>query len=121
MYGLDIEGLYSGEISVRRAARLTSQLPRGSQIWIALGGASAVTPEWEMLNAVEHNIRAMPWAFSESKNRGKAPEAMPYPEVNAKYASTKGTRKKRQSSEDYVSKKAKARKKQLEEARESKG
>lgn len=121
VYGLDIEGLYSGEISVLRAARLTAKLPRGSQLWRALGGAMAVTDEWDLLNAIEHNIRAMPWAFSDSKERGKAPEPMPYPEINEKYAQASGTKRQRQSSEDYVTEKALARRKQLQEARESKG
>lgn len=81
----------------------------------------AVVEEWDLLNAIEHNIRSMPWAFSDAKGRGKAPEPMPYPEINEKYSSMTGTRKQRRSSEDYVTKRAEARRKQLQEARKAKG
>lgn len=117
MYGLDIEGLYTGEISVIRAARLTSELPRGSQIWVALGGGKSVTAEWELLNAIEYHGRSLLWQNGDPKKAGKAPEPMPYPEVNAKYASTP----QKKSTDEYVSSRAEARAKQLRSKQTDKG
>lgn len=117
MYGLDIEGLFTGELSVIRAARLTAELPRGSQIWVALGGGKSVTAEWELLNAIEYHGRSLLWQNGDPKKAGKAPEPMPYPEVNAKYASTPQKKK----SSEYVSDRAAARAKQLREKHRSEG
>ena len=117
MYGLDIEGLFTGEISVIRAARLTSELPRGSQIWVALGGVKSVTEEWELLRRIEHHGASALWQNSDPKKAGKQPEPVPYPEINEKYSATP----KKQSSSEYVSDRAAARARQLRQKKDSKG
>lgn len=118
MYGLDIEGLYTGEISVIRAARLTAELPRGSQIWVALGGVKSVTEEWEMLHKIEFHGRSALWQNGDPKKAGKAPEPLPYPEVSAKYAQAP---QKKKSTEDYADTRVKARMKQLKSKQTDKG
>lgn len=97
---------------------LTGKLPRGSEIWVALGGPKAVTAEWELLNAIEYHGRSLLWQNGDPKKAGKAPEPMPYPEVNAKYASTP---QKKKPTEDYASSRVEARLKQLKSKHTDKG
>jgi hypothetical protein len=78
VYGLDLEGLWRGDFSPRRAAALALNLPRGSQVWVMLGGERAVTAETEALWLVEHAIVAV--AHAQGGGKGQAPKVREYPE-----------------------------------------
>ena len=114
MYGLNSEEIGTG-IGVRRAAWLVSELPRGSQLWKAVGGAMAVTDEWEMQTAIEYAIRAHSWSGADPKSRGPQPEPMPYPQLRAEFGDKKV--KQAESAEDYTTRRAAERKSKLEELR----
>lgn len=119
-YQLDIRDLGSEELPIRDAAVLIDQLPRGSRLWKAIGGPMAVTEEWEALQHIEVGVRAIPWAFSDSKSRGKPPEPMPVPELNEKYRDMTSQSRRRESAEDYAVRKAQERRQRLEEMRAGK-
>lgn len=103
-------------MSVIRAARLTAHLPRGSEIWKPLGGPQAVSDEWDLLRMIELNVRAIPWQFSDEKGRGPQPEPVEYPEPDEPYRDKPKSR--RESPEDYTTRRALARKQQLEKQKQ---
>ncbi|MGO1553277.1 MAG: hypothetical protein ACTHXG_14420 [Micrococcaceae bacterium] len=73
----------------------------------------AVSPEWDVLRLIESGIRSQPWAFSEKKNKGKAPEPMDYPDPEKRFKQKSGKRKKAGSS-DFIAERARKRKAQLD-------
>lgn len=79
----------------------------------------AVSDEWDVMRLVESGVRSLPWAFSEKKGKGNAPEPMPYPEPEKRFktSSKKQSRKGAKSGADFVADRAKKRRAQLEARR----
>lgn len=67
-----------------------------------------------MLRMIELQVRAIPWQFGDEKKRGNPPEPMPYPEPEADYQE----KPRRESREDYVTRRAEARAAQLRARKE---
>ena len=74
-------GLWRGELTFTRAARLTVNLPSGCETWIATGGAKAWSEEVAALNRhVTYLSQLILWLQTEDAEKGKnQPEPMEYP------------------------------------------
>ena len=70
--------MYRGLITPRRVAVLVSNLPRGAQTWIWVGGPMAVTAEAEATYALEYAMVMI--AYHQGGAKGKKPEMREYPE-----------------------------------------
>lgn len=69
--------MYRGSLTVRKVSVLVSNLPRGAQIWSAVGGRSAVTAEVESAWIIEHTLTAI--AHAQAGSKGKQPEMRDFP------------------------------------------
>ena len=76
-YQLDLADMYRGELTVRKVSVLVSNLPRGAQVWAAVGGRSAITAETEATWLVEHTLMRI--AHAEAGGKGKPPEQREFP------------------------------------------
>jgi hypothetical protein len=87
-YNLDLVDMYRGLLSVRKISVLVMNLPRGSQTWVSVGGAGAISAEVEAAWMVEHALYSI--AHGQAGGKGNAPERRPYPpglnEMQAKAA-----------------------------------
>ena len=81
-YGLDLGGLYRGELSPWRAARLTDALPPEARI----RRGSSVNARWmslqeQLLTALVNHIRILAWQNTKDGQKGRnAPDPIPTPE-----------------------------------------
>lgn len=76
-YGIDLAGLWRGEITPRRVMVLAKNLPYGAQTWIAAGTDNAWTPETHLLSHVAFLLEGANWQRGGGK--GKSPKPMETP------------------------------------------
>jgi hypothetical protein len=76
-YRIDLVDLYRGALTVRKAAVLVLNLPRGSRTWEAVGGAGAISAEVDAAWLIEHALYTI--AHAQNGGKGKKPEHRAYP------------------------------------------
>ena len=80
-YGISLDDMDSGRVSIRTVADYAAHMPRGGAVGQAVGGAMAVSPEADAVRAVVHSLNLLMWQNAGAK--GKQPEPIPYPEGTA--------------------------------------
>lgn len=87
MYGIDLLGIYTGELTLRKAANLAVALPAGSAVWLAEGGPMAWTTEAQIGAAVEYNTHVLYWLKTKDGAAGKkAPKPLEPPKSRSQQA-----------------------------------
>src|SRR5699024_6709385 len=77
--GLDLVYLWRGRITARRLSVLTVQLPSGSRVWKATGGAQAWSDEVSTLMILDLRLRELCWAETEDGQKGRNAPAIVSP------------------------------------------
>lgn len=68
---------YRGEMTARELSVFLTYLPRGANVWQAVGGGMAVTAEVESVWLLEHTTLMI--AHANGGGKGKKPEMRKYP------------------------------------------
>lgn len=77
-YQIDLGDLWRGTLSVRRAGVLASQLPAGSNLWLAVDSqAQSWTLDTHLLASILHAVQGANWQRGGGK--GKKPEPITRP------------------------------------------
>jgi hypothetical protein len=83
-YGLDLGGLWRGEMTPRRVAVLASRLPDGANIWAAIGSPKEWDTATYFLHSIELSGRTNVWAKTKDAEKGKnQPKSLPTPASEA--------------------------------------
>lgn len=78
-YHLDLEDMYRGRVRPGVVAALVEHLPAGSAIGRELGGANAVSAEFQAIGQLDHTVRMAVWVFGGKS--GPKPEPWKLPEA----------------------------------------
>lgn len=79
-FGVDLDDLYCGRMSLLKAADLAFNLPPGSAVWRFLGGPQSWTVQEHLSALIEHNTRILWWMKTKDGGKGSnSPKAVEPP------------------------------------------
>jgi len=80
-YDLDLGGIWTGEIPLRKAANLAEWLPLGAAVYVSEGSDDAWTAAEHIAVSIQHQLAIANWQRAGSK--GSAPDPLPRPSEEA--------------------------------------
>lgn len=101
--GTRLADFYRGEVTARELSVYLTYLPRGANVWQAVGGGMAITAEVEALWLLEHTTLLI--AHANGGGKGKKPDMRKYPlgieeaEKKANYSSSQAEAFRRRQAE----------------------